>query len=173
MKDELICYYNLSTGYQTICSGTGASAAASGISGVLLDLAGYGTVYVAVFNTAMTAYRAYTDITGTSPVSGSYEDFVQVKLNYDVITKYTYVDPGYGDGYRLGSVTQQVRLIDTDILQYYANYNGGREVSTHTILDRTSSTENFDDPARMAVANIYAPWVERVYADIRRHPINF
>ena len=108
MKDELIYYHNLSTGYQTICRGSGASAAAGGISGVILDLAGYGCVAVALFNTAITAYHAYTDITGTSPVSGSYEDFVQVKINYDVCTKYTYADLGYGDGYRLGAVTQQV-----------------------------------------------------------------
>jgi len=118
MKDELIYYYNLSTGYETICKGSEANIAANSISSVFLDLAGYGSVAFALFNSARTAYQAYAEITGTSPVSGSYEDFVQVKLNYDVCTKYTYADLGYGDGYRLGAVTQRVRLIYIDIFQY-------------------------------------------------------
>jgi hypothetical protein len=173
MKDVLICCCGLSTGYETICKGSGASAAAEGISGVILELAGYGSVFMALFNSALTALGAYVDITGTAPVYGCYEDFSQVKINYDICTKYTYADLGYGDGYRLGAVTQQVRIIDTDILQYYAEYNGGREVSTHRFLNETSSTQSFHDPAQKAIANIYTPWVERISAEISRHPIAF
>ena len=173
MMDKLIYYRNLSTGYETISKGAGASIAANSISGVILDLAGYGSIAVALFGSALTAYHAYVDIAGTSPVNGSYEDFIQVKLNYDVYTKYTYADLGYGDGYRLGAVTQQVRLIDTDILQYYADYNGGKEVSTRNILNRTSATANYRNPAPMAIANIYTPWVEKISAEIDHHPIVF
>ena len=173
MKDELVSYRNLSTGYETICSGSKASAAASGISDVIMDLAGYGSVAVALFNSALNAYQAYADITGTSPVYGSYEDFVQIKMNYDICTKYTYADLGYGDGYRLGAVTQKVRLIDADILQYYADYNGGREMTTHKVLNKTSVTGNFENPAPIAAASIYTPWVEKICAEIYRHPIIF
>jgi len=173
MKEELICYYNLSTGYETICKGTAASTAANGMSGVILDLAGYGSVTVALFNSAVNAYQAFADITGTAPVSGSHEDFVQVKLTYDVSTKYTYADLGYGDGYRLGAVTQKVRLIDIDILQYYAYCNGGRELPTHQVLDRTYTSLNYSNPAPKAITNIYALWVERISAEIYHHPIIF
>ncbi len=173
MKDELICYYGLSTGYETVCKGAGASAAAEGISAIALDLAGYGSVFVSLFNSTLTAFSAYEDITGTAPVYGCYEDFIQVKINYDICTKYTYADLGFGDGYRLGAVTQEVRIIDTDILQYYAGYNRGREVSAHRLLDETSSTQSFCDPAQKAIANTYAPWVERLNAEIFCHPIAF
>lgn len=173
MKDELICFNSMSTGYETISKGTEASAAANSISTVVMDLAGYGSAAVALFNSAMTAYHAYAEITGTSSIIGSYEDFIQVKLNYDVCTKYTYADLGYGDGYRLGAVTQKVRLIDINILQYYAGCNGGREVAIHKILNSTSATGNFKNPAPKAVVNIYTPWVERVDAKIYRHPIIF
>lgn len=173
MKEELICCYGLSTGYETICKGDGASAAAEGISGIVLDLAGYGSGFVSLFNSALTALDAYENITGTAPVYGCYEDFIQVKINYNICTKYTYADLGFGDGYRLGAVTQQVRIIDTDILQYYAGYNEGREIAVHRVLNETSSTENFRDPAEKAISNIYMPWVERVNAEIYRHPIIF
>ena len=173
MKDELICYYNLSTGYETICRGAESGSAAGSISGVMLDLAGYGSKAVSLFNSAWTIYQAYADITGTAPVCGSYEDFIQAKLNYDVCTKYTYVDLGYGDGYRLGAVTQKVRLIDTDILQYYAGYNEGREVVTHNILNESCVTGSFRNPAPVAVENTYAPWVERISAELYHHPIIF
>lgn len=173
MKEELICYYNLSTGYETICKGTAASAAANSMSVVILDLAGYGSVTVALFNSAMNAYQAFADITGTAPVSGSYEDFVQIKLTYDVSTKYTYADLGYGDGDRLGAVTQKVRLIDIDILQYYADCNGGRELSVHQVLDRTYTSVNYSNPAPKAIANIHTLWVERISAEIDHHPIIF
>ena len=173
MKDELICYYNLSTGYETICKGTGASVAANCMGDMLLDLAGYGSAAVGLFNSAKTAYQTYADITGTTPVSGSYEDFIQVKLNYDVSTKYTYADLGYGDGYRLGAVTQKVRLIDIGILQYYADCEGGRELSTHQVLNRTYTSVNYGDPAPIAVASIYELRVERIRAEIYHHPIIF
>lgn len=173
IKEELICYYKLSTGYETICKGTAASAAANSISGMILDLAGYGSVTVSLFNSAGNAYQAFAELAGTAPVSGSYEDFVQVKLNYDVSTKYTYADLGYGDGYRLGAVTQKVRLIDIDILQYYADCNGGRELSVHQVLDRTYTSVNYSNPAPKAIANIYALWVEKIRAEIDHHPIIF
>ena len=173
LKDELICYCGLSTGYETIRKGIGASAAAEGISRIALDLAGYGLVFVALFNSALTAFGAYEEITGTAPVYGCYEDFVQAKINYDICTKYTYADLGFGDGYRLGAVTQQVRIIDVNILQYYAGCNGGSEVSTYRMLNETCSTENFRNPAQKAIANIHMPWVERISAEIFRHPIVF
>ena len=127
----------------TVCRGAEAYGAAQSINGVILDLAGYGSQAVSIFNSALTLYRAYTDITGTAPISGSYEDFIQVKLNYDVWTKYTYADLGYEDGYRLGAVTQKVRLIDIEILQYYADCNGGREVAVCNILNKSAVTANF------------------------------
>lgn len=173
MKDELICYDNLSTGYETICKGTQASTAANGISSVILDLAGYCSLPVSLLNSTLTAYHTFAEITGTSPVSGSCEDFTQVKLTYDICTKYTYADLGYGDGYRLGAVTQKVRLIDTDILRYYADYNGGSEVSVHQILNKTFVTDNFRKPAPAAIASLHTPWIERVNAEIYHHPIIF
>lgn len=173
MKDVMICCRSLSTGYETICKGVDARAAADSISGIVLDIAGYGSVFMAIFDTALTALCAYADITGTAPVYGCYEDFLQVKINYDISTKYTYADLGYGDGYRLGAVTQKVRIIDIEVLQYYAEYNGGREVSVHRLLNETRSTQNFYEPAQKAVANIYTPWVERINAEIYHHPIIF
>lgn len=173
MKDELVRYYGLSTGYETVWKGAGASAAAEGISAIALDLTGYGLVFVSLFNSALTAFGVYEDVTGTAPVYGCYEDFIQVKINYDICTKYTYADLGFGDGYRLGAVTQQIRIIDIDILQYYAGYNGGREVSAHRILNETASTQSFLDPAQKAIVNTYTPWVERINAEIFRHPVAF
>jgi len=173
MKDELISYYNLSTGYQTVCRGSRTASAAYGMSGVILDLAGYGSVAIALFNSAINAYQAYAEISGTTPVCGSYEDCIQIKLNYDICTKYTYADPGYGDGYRLGAVTQKVRLIDAAIIQYYVDYNGGREVTTHKELNGIFLTGNFKNPAPVAAANVYMPWVEKITAEICRHPIVF
>jgi len=173
MKEEMICYYNMSTGYETICKGTDTSGVANSMSNMILDLAGYGSVAVGLFNSAMTACQTYADLTGTAPISGSSEDFVQVKLNYDVSTKYTYADLGYGDGYRLGAVTQKVRLIDIDILQYYADCKGGKELSTHQVLDRTYTTVNYSNPAPKAIASIYELWVERIGAEIYQHPIIF
>lgn len=173
MKDELIGGIGLSTGYMTVCRGAETGGAAKSITGVILDLAGYGSRAVSIFNSALTLYHAYSEISGTSPISGSYEDFIQVKLNYDVWTKYTYADLGYGDGYRLGAVTQKVRLIDIEILQYYAGCNGGREVAVCNILNKSAVTANFKNPAPAAIANINVPYVEKISARLYRHPIAF
>jgi hypothetical protein len=173
MKDELIGGIGLSTGFVTVCRGAEAYGAAQGITGVVLDLAGYGSKAVSIFNSVLTLYRAYTDITGTAPISGSYEDFIQVKLNYDVWTKYTYADLGFGDGYRLGAVTQKVRLIDIEILQYYAGCNGGREVGVCNVLNKSAVTANFKNPAPAAIANTSMPYVEEISAKLYRHPIVF
>lgn len=173
MKDELIGGTGLSTGYVTVCRGVEAYGDAKSINGVVLDLAGYGSKAVSIFNSALTLYRAYTDITGTAPISGSYEDFIQVKLSYDVWTKYTYADLGYGDGYRLGAVTQKIRLIDIEILQYYADCNGGREVAVCNVLNKTAVTADFKNPAPTAIASISMPYVEKISAKLYRHPIVF
>lgn len=173
MKDELVGGTGLSTGYVTVCRGVEAYGDAKSITGVVMDLAGYGSKAVSIFNSALTLFRAYTDITGTAPISGSYEDFIQVKLNYDVWTKYTYADLGYGDGYRLGAVTQKIRLIDIEILQYYADCNGGREVAICNNLNKTAVTANFKNPAPAAIVNISMPYVEKLSAELYRHPIIF
>lgn len=173
MKDELICYSSLSTGYVTVCKGADAKAAADSITTVVLDLAGYGSIAAAMINTAFTVCRAYSEATGTSAVTGCYGDYIQVKINYDICTKYTWADLGYGDGYRLGAVTQQIRLIDISVLQYYADRSGGRERSARMELDKTYETKNYRNPAGVAAANIYAPWVERICAWIYHHPIVF
>lgn len=173
IKEELICCYNLSTGYVTVCRSPDVRASVNGISSVILDLAGYGSFVAAIFNSAVNTCEAYMGATGTTPVNGCYADYIQIKMNYDICTKYTYIDLGFGDGYRLGAVTQQVRLIETGVLQYYADDSGGREVTTHISQDKTYESEHFRNPAQMAVTNSYAPWVERISAKIYQHPIIF
>ncbi len=67
-----------------IAEGTAGSAAAREISAVVLDLAGYGTIAVALLQSALTVFHSCAEMTGSAPVNGSYEDFIQIKLDYDI-----------------------------------------------------------------------------------------
>ncbi len=174
MYDEVAYFYNKRTGWQDIAEGKGAWKVAKEYStGIVCDNAAGAFDKFNLFSNAKTALDMYYDITGTRPIKGASDDYWQGNLEYDVYTKWTYADLGYGDGYRLGSRTQQVKVQTFWSEQYYSGYYGGKTVETTTKVNKTFSSPNYKSPAKIACLSVNNPWVEDVYYKINNHPVYF
>lgn len=171
MKDELLYYYSIMTPYEIIKEGITSNDTAANMFETAFIVTAASNVYVGLFSTAISALTAYINYTGQTPITGSYSDFVQVKLKYNTYTKYTYVDIG---GYMIGAVTRQIKLVSSDVFQYYFNYYGGSEVNTHKdYYSCYIKTPNYNNPAPIALQYVNVPWVETINAHICNHPIYF
>lgn len=174
LKDMLVYYTNLNTGYQVVKEGSATISAASSLVNGVASSIGISNNFVNLFLSVMTALEAYEDETNLYPSESAFSDRIQHKLYYNVYDKYTYVD--YMGDYVLGTVTQRVYLLNSITEQYYVNYYGGNEVITTKQHSRSIATKNYYSPASEAIVNVYGgylPWIEEIEYDILNLTIHF
>ncbi len=174
LYDEIVYFYDKKTGWKDIAEGKKAWKVAKEYStGTICDNVAGALDKFNLFSNAKTALDIYYDITGTRPINGASDDYWQGNLQYDIYTKWTYADLGYGDGYRLGCRTQKVKVQTFWSEQYYFGYYGGKTVETTTKINKTFRSPNYKSPAKIACLSVNNPWVEDVYYKINKHPVYF
>ena len=83
---------------------------------------------------------------------GSYEDYIQARVIYDVYNKHTYIQSqGAQPTWMHGAFTRRVNLKEIGLSQYYFNYYGGRTVDTTYRINRAFQTPHYND----AVPTVY------------------
>lgn len=171
MQDQLVYYTNINTGYEYIKEGNQSNKIAKEISNLTVSIGGIVSKSLSVVGVVKSAYDAYVNLTGSAPISGHYDDYIQLKVTYDDYKKWTYCD--IGSGWQFGSETHKVRLTKTSLIQYYFNYNGGNEVTTNKDYNETIISPNYNNPAPQAYQFIGSGRVELINGKIYNTTINF
>ena len=80
-------------------------------------------------------------------VTGHTNDFLQIRLVYDVTDQWTYMQD-YDGRWKLGLISQNVHIDSAHSLQYYYNatLRDGRSLESHRYPNIDLPTENFADP---------------------------
>ncbi|MFC5532371.1 DUF5022 domain-containing protein [Cohnella yongneupensis] len=165
IKEDLIYFTTLETGFQTVASGTTAddyakaifdlgTIAATRSGNVLLGAA------VSLFTDAVSAFQAFSTLCSCSAqtITGSVSDLVQINVRYDINTKYTYVESG--GQYVLGAITERgyIHLVNT--YEYHVVNGSGKSVSTTQYVFKSYETPNDATAAAKAIIWVGDPWVE-------------
>lgn len=172
MMDQLTYYYNIDTGYQNVVNGINTSSISSAIDSLILGTSGLGSTSISLFALGVSAKDWYKSISGTYNISGSYEDYIQAFVKYDVYKKWTFADRGMG--WETGAQTQKVTIKETRMRVYHFNHNGGNAAEYKKNPNVTYKTQNFDNPASIAWQWAGSGgWNEQINAHIYNHSIIF
>lgn len=171
MQDQVIFYSNINTGFQTIESGLNAISTSKKVENLILSIGGIGSKTLSIIGAGITAYDLYEDITGSKPINGNYDDYVQLKVYYDDHKKFTYCD--IGSGWQFGAETEKTKLLSSTLIQYYFNYYGGREVETEKTYNITYETKNYASPKEVAYQWIGSGKIELIEAKVEGVRITF
>ncbi len=174
MLDTLIYYHDISINWEPIKEGIDTNQVAQEVANILINIGGQFYKAISLFSFAENAYERYQDVTGTYPINGAYQDELRYFLKYDIYTKYTFVDKNDGMGYVYGAATQNVKLLESNILEYHVNYYGGSIVYSPKVHNTYLTTDNYYNAAQTAIDHSYGiPWTEFVEYKIYEHSINF
>lgn len=150
-KVELIYYTGMNTGWQTVAERANAYQVANQLSEGIINAAD-NNFPIPLASGALTALQVYENVTGTRPIVGSYEDYVQARVMYDIYNKHTYIQSqGAQPTWMHGAYTRRVNLRQIGLSQYYFNYYGGRTVDTYYNINRAFQTPHYND----AVPTVY------------------
>lgn len=164
MQDQVVFYSNINTGFQTIESGLKTINTSKRVENLILSIGGVASKTLSIIGSGITAYGLYEDITGDKPITGHYDDYIQIKVYYDDYKKFTYCDIGLG--WQFGSETEKTKILSSKLIQYYFNYYGGREVEKETTYNKTYETENYSSPKEVAYQWIGSGKVELIDAKV-------
>jgi hypothetical protein len=116
---------------------------------------------VSLFNDGLSVVQNFISATGYTPIGGEYSDKVQVKVKYDINTKYTYIQDA-GGTYILGAVTQRAYIHNVETYMYFVANSSGRESTNIKYVYQTYQTPNDATAAAKAIYWMGDPWSETV-----------
>ncbi|WP_314723434.1 DUF5022 domain-containing protein [Enterocloster bolteae] len=150
-KVELIYYTGMNTGWQMIAQRANTYQVAGQLAEGIVDIADSG-LSIPLTSGALTALQVYENVTGSRPIIGSYEDYIQARVLYDVYNKHTYIQSqGTQPTWLHGAYTRRINFKEIGLSQYYFNYYGGRTVDTNYRVNRQFQTPHYDN----AVPTVY------------------
>lgn len=169
LQDQWTYYYGMQTTWVDIATGSKASNVAKSVLDLSVIATGIAYEPIGLFSSAVSAYQAFVNGCGSTPINGSYDDKLQANIRYDIYTKRTFVK-GTG-GYLPKLVTQQATITQIKTSQYYMTNVGGKTVDTVKETNKIYKTKNFDNPAPYSIS--HGMTSEEVKAKIYNKPINF
>ncbi|GAU80089.1 DUF5022 domain-containing protein [Fusibacter sp. 3D3] len=155
MRDYYIYGFDKDTGNKTIASGIEAKSFANAATTFAVTGLGLTTVPLSYLAGGISLILAFYDYVEDTNFSGSSQDFVQIRVIYDVSTKYTYAD--IGNGWQIGLVSENVYLTSIDTLQYYAGSTYNNTITKTKLINKTITSPNYFNPAPIAVNFITNP----------------
>ncbi len=170
MRDFTIFSFGENTGYEYIENGTKSRSFAEFTSSAVITGLGF-VKHVSLIAGGVSIFSAWESYVGDTNFSGRSSDFVQALVNYDVSTKYTYVD--IGNGWEIGLTSQNVYINYIKTVQYYADSTFNESYYTDYSIRKTVTSPNFFNPAPVAINHILNPMNETLKMEVGDMTLHF
>lgn len=162
MKSDIVYVTGASTGWVTIASGVNAQNVAADIANTILSVAGFtGSTAVTLLSSGAAVLSLFSNFSSTI-VTGTRDDYFQMRLSYNSQTQYTYAK--VGTSWYLGLVSSAVQVTRVGTEQYYKNYRGS--TANPCLNDRyvnyIHKSPNYDSPWAKAYQYYLLPEEELV-----------
>ncbi len=157
MRSDRLITRNAGTKTRTIKSGSGTSSVAASIANIAVTVASSANQYISFLASGISLLKDFNNTYGTTWVTMSSEDFLEVALTYDKIDQWTYRQ--VGNEWHLGLVTQKATVTNIYSRQYYFNLKKreGREKKTDRNVNIVFKSPHFDSPWATAYQWVNSP----------------
>jgi hypothetical protein len=145
MAREDVYQSGLNTQYQLVEEGYNTPTTAWNIYDITLTVAGLTNIYVGFIQSGISLLQYFMDLTDVQTVTGSTEDFLQVRMIYNKTTRSTFV---VNSDYTLslGCISKRVTVTNIASEQYYCNNGNGSTESSSRDVSMSQQTENYASP---------------------------
>ncbi|MDR0813516.1 MAG: hypothetical protein LBO63_05910 [Oscillospiraceae bacterium] len=174
MKSEKMYTNGLNTGWQYVQRGATTGTTAGNIFSAIITIGGatIKTVPIPYLAAAISLLQSAINQIAANTISGHTSDFLQVRIIYNDVQQWTYLNAG-GE-WLLGLASQQVTVTQNSSEQYYYNAAaGGRTFTSNRTVNVVTKTDHFDSPWAYAYQYAYNPRSEGITAKVGSKTLYF
>jgi len=150
LKDTIVDLYNQESYVETLVVGVDTKSTADVITDAFFLIGGAVSKTLKIFGDTKSLLDSMEDVVGAITGTSS-SDYIESYLEYDIHTKYTSVDWGYG--YETSMITQSA-YVRKEIFDFHAVVSGGPIIEdTVESIYEWEESDDYDNPGPEAIIN--------------------